>query len=133
VGRLILDTGVLIEVERGRLSLGDFGDNDDLAIAAVTIAEMKMGIALGDEAHRSPRQHFLEGLRKVLPVEDYTPEVADHHSELMVFARRRGRTRGPHDLIIAATARRTRRTLMTTDKSARFDDLPGIDCIELKP
>lgn len=42
--RLILDTCVLIDVEKGRLSLADHvRDDDDVAIAAVTAAELWRG------------------------------------------------------------------------------------------
>lgn len=33
------------------------------------------------------------------------------------------------DLITAATAVATGRTVLTTDRNARFEDLPGVDCI----
>ena len=63
---------------------------------------------------------------EVVPVEDYTPGIAVHHAELLAHVRRGGSPRGAHDLIIAATARATRRTLVTTDARARFGDLPDV-------
>ncbi len=33
------------------------------------------------------------------------------------------------DLVIAATASVTKRTVLTTERGANFQDLPGIDCI----
>ncbi len=36
---------------------------------------------------------------------------------------------GAHDLIIAATAVVTRRTILTTDRGAHYADLPGVDCL----
>jgi hypothetical protein len=55
----------------------------------------------------------------------YDFEVARSHTQLLVAARASGPPRGAHDLIIAATARATRRTVVTTDGSG-FDDLPGV-------
>ena len=34
-----------------------------------------------------------------------------------------------HDLIIAATAVATGRTVLTTDRKANYHDLPGVTCI----
>lgn len=62
----------------------------------------------------------------VVPVEDYTPAVAEHHAVLMAEVTRRGTPRGAHDLIIAATARATGRVLVTTDAKAKFDELPEV-------
>jgi tRNA(fMet)-specific endonuclease VapC len=53
--------------------------------------------------------------------------VARHHAALLAHARRTGRPRGAHDLIIAASARATGRTLLTMDAEAGFDDLPDVD------
>jgi tRNA(fMet)-specific endonuclease VapC len=61
-----------------------------------------------------------------VPVEDYDSTVAGHHAELIAHMRRVGRPRGAHDLIIAATARATGRTILTTDRRARFDELPSV-------
>jgi tRNA(fMet)-specific endonuclease VapC len=52
-------------------------------------------------------------------------EVARSHTQLLVAARASARPRGAHDLIIAATARATRRTVVTTDDGG-FDDLAGV-------
>lgn len=132
MGRLILDTGVLIEIERGGVGFNEFDSNDDLSIAAVTAAELAMGIELGNQAHRQRREDFLEGLLGILSVENYTLETSRAHAALLAHARRQGRRRGDHDLIIAATAAHTGRTIVTTDKAARFADLPGVDCLVLE-
>jgi tRNA(fMet)-specific endonuclease VapC len=38
----------------------------------------------------------------------------------------RERKRGAYDLLVAATAATTARTVITMDSSAAFDDLPGV-------
>jgi tRNA(fMet)-specific endonuclease VapC len=60
-----------------------------------------------------------------IPIVDYDSTVAGSHAELLVVTRRRGRPRGAHDLIIAATARATQRDVVSADPSA-FVDLPGV-------
>lgn len=125
--RLILDTGVLIAAERGRASVDAvIGDADDVAIAAITVAELLVGVELADAARRPGRQAFVDEVLALIPVEEYTTDVARVHARLMAHVRREGKTRGAYDLLIAATAATTARTVITMDSSAAFDDLPGV-------
>lgn len=64
-----------------------------------------------------------------IPVEDYDLEAARVHAGLLADARRAGRPRGPHDLLIAATAIARRRTLVTFDRS----EFEGIDGLDIRP
>ena len=76
--RLILDTGVLIASERAKAPWGDvLAADDDVALAAVTVAELRTGVELASEGRREAREAF------------------------------------------------------TTDRSARFGDLPGAESIDL--
>lgn len=126
MARLILDTGVVVEVSRGRTSL--VGDGDDAAIPGVVLAEYMVGLALDrDERRVETSRRFLDEFLVLVPVCDYDSAVAAHHADLMVHTRREGRPRGAHDLIIAATARATGRVLVTADARAGFDGLPGVE------
>jgi tRNA(fMet)-specific endonuclease VapC len=126
VARVILDTTVLIGVERSRPGLDRLlADEDDVAIAAVTAAELLVGVALADEAHRAHRSAFVASVLDTVPVEDYDLAVARAHADLMVHVRRSGRARGAHDLLIAATAR-ARDRMVVTAEAAGFADLPGV-------
>jgi tRNA(fMet)-specific endonuclease VapC len=128
--RLILDTGVLIRVERGRSRLDRaLRDDDDVVIAAVTAAELLVGVELSDSKHRADRTAYVDDVLGTLPVEDYTLEVAAAHARLLAHVRRLGRSRGAHDLIIAATAAATGRTVVTGDAAAAFGELPGVDVL----
>jgi tRNA(fMet)-specific endonuclease VapC len=128
--RLILDTGVLVRAERGRARLERaLQDDDDVVIAAVTVAEMLVGVELANPKHRADREAFLADVLATVPVEDYTLDVATVHARLLAHVRRIGRPRGSHDLIIAATAAATGRTVLTADASAAFGDLPGVDAL----
>ncbi|HEX4699996.1 MAG TPA: DUF5615 family PIN-like protein, partial [Actinomycetes bacterium] len=84
-----------------------------------------VGVAVADEAHRAHRSAFLASVLDTVPVEDYDLAVARAHADLMVHVRRSGRTRGAHDLLIAATARARDRMVVTAD-AAGFADLPGV-------
>jgi tRNA(fMet)-specific endonuclease VapC len=125
--RLILDSGVLIAAERGKASIDKvIGDADDVAIAAITVAELLVGVELADEARRPDRQAFVDEVLALIPVEEYTTDVARVHARLLAHVRREGKTRGAYGLLIAATAATTARTIVTMDSSAAFDDLPGV-------
>lgn len=125
--RLILDTSVLIAAERGRLDLAALASrDDDIVIAAVTAAELLVGVERADEERRAARQSFTEGIFALVPVEDYTLDVARVHARLLAHVRKAGKPRGAHDLIIAATAAATGRSVMTLDDKADFSSLPGV-------
>ena len=128
--RLILDTGVLIRAERGRARLERLlGDEDDVAIAAVTAAELLVGVELADDDRRPARAAFVDDVLATVPVEDYTLDVAAAHARLLAHVRRTGRPGGAHDLIIAATGLATGRTVVTADAGAAFGDLPGVEAL----
>ena len=131
--RLILDTGVLVSNERSRLALESvITADDDVVIAAVTVAELQAGIALADDRNRTRRTEFVQHVLDLIPVELYDLSVAQTHGHLLAHVHRSGERRGAHDLIIAATAVATGRTVVTTDRAARFGDLPGVDSVLLR-
>lgn len=101
------------------------GDGDDVAIAAITVAELRVGALLGRGKAAVARNAFVEDVLGVIPVISYDVSVAEAHARLLVEARRRGTPRGAHDLLIAATASATGRTVVTADAAA-FDRLPGV-------
>jgi tRNA(fMet)-specific endonuclease VapC len=126
VARLILDSTVLVAAERRGDQLSSLlTDDDDVAIAAVSAAELLVGVELAGAGQREKRRAFVEDVLAVLPVETYDLEVARAHAELLAHARRSGRPRGGHDLIIAATAVARRRNVVSDDVTG-FEDLPGV-------
>lgn len=127
LARLILDTTVLVDAERdGGTVLDRFvDDDDDVAIAAISVAELTVGVELADRQRRARREGFMAAVLDSIPVEPYDVDVAEAHGSLLAHARRTGRPRGAHDLIIAATARARDREVVSTDLDA-FLDLPGV-------
>lgn len=123
---LILDTNVLIAYERGSIDRTAFR-NDELSIAAVTLAEYRVGIEMADTVERAAtRARWLDVVLSEVDVLEYTRGTADHHARLLAHVRRTGQPRGAHDLIIAAHALETDRIVVSRDAKARFDDLPGV-------
>jgi tRNA(fMet)-specific endonuclease VapC len=128
--RLILDTNILIGYERGTIDRSAL-DDDELAVAAVSIAEYRTGIELADTAERAAeRARALAAITSVIDVLDYTAVTAAHHGRLLAHVRKSGRPRGAHDIIIAAHAAEAGRLVLTRDAKARFGDLPGITAID---
>ena len=128
--RLILDTNVLIAYEQGTIDRAAL-DDDELAIASVSVAEYRVGIELADMPERAAeRARALTAITSVIDVLDYTSTTAAHHGQLLAHVRRSGTPRGAHDLIIAAHAAETGRTVVSRDVKARFNNLPGVTAID---
>lgn len=126
---VLLDTSVLVEIERGTLDPGTALAGEDgpfeIAVAAISIAELLLGACLAAGVRAERRQAFAEHMIESYPVVQYDVATARHHAELLAHCRRTGTMRGDHDLIIAATARATGRTVVTLDRKG-FEGLPDV-------
>jgi tRNA(fMet)-specific endonuclease VapC len=118
---------VLIAAERASASVDRVvADDDDVAMAAVTVAELLVGVRLADRKHQPARRRYVDSLIDAIPIEPYDLEVARAHAALLAHVHEEGRPRGSHDLLIAATARRSGRVVVTADARG-FADLPQVD------
>jgi tRNA(fMet)-specific endonuclease VapC len=125
----LLDTTLLIDVERSGSALDELiGDDDDVAIAAISVAELEVGVEMAKGKTRRTRHEFLEQIIEEIPVLPYDLLVARAHASLLVAVRLQGRPRGAHDLMIAATALASDRSMVSADRSA-FVDLPGLKLV----
>jgi tRNA(fMet)-specific endonuclease VapC len=118
---------VLIDAERGGMAELDelIGDSDDVAIAAITAAELLAGVELADPKRRAGREAFVAAVLEAVPAEGYDLDVAREHAALLAHTRRSGRPRGAHDLIIAATARACGREVVSAEHGG-FAGLPEV-------
>lgn len=117
---------MLVDAERGRGSLGDvIDDGDDVAVAAITVAELRVGVQLAKGRRREKRERFVEAVLGAVSIEPYDLDVAEAHAALLAHVRQKGTPRGAHDLIIAATARARERQVVSSDQAA-FVDLPDV-------
>jgi tRNA(fMet)-specific endonuclease VapC len=106
MSRLLLDTTFLIGAARfGEELDGLIDDDDDVAIAAITVAELRVGALLAGGKRRNTRAAYVNDIIASIPILDYDLEVAEAHAELLVEVRFQGKPRGAHDLVIAATAK----------------------------
>ena len=89
------------------------------------MAELRVGVELSQGKARISRLAFVDDVLATIPVIDYDVDVAEAHAHLLVVVRHQARLRGAHDLIIAATALASQRTVLTADQTA-FTDLAGV-------
>lgn len=123
---VLLDTTFLIDAERADIDLDDLiHEDDDVAMAAITVAELVVGVELADPHARADRQAYVDDILASVPVICYDRDIAFEHAQLLVAVWQTECPRGAHDLLIAATARATNRTVLTPDEPA-FADLPGV-------
>ena len=125
---------MLVDAEReGAAALEELIDDmDDVAIAAISAAELTVGVELADGRRRARREAFVAALLEAVSVEDYDLDVAHEHGILLAHSRRSGRPRGAHDLIIAATARARQREVVSADLDG-FAELPEVALRRAQP
>ena len=97
----LLDTSILIDVERGR---GTIPTSEDAAIAAITASELLQGVLRADRAHRATRGSFVEGILATLPTIPFSLRIARVHAQIWAELARARATIDAADLEVAATA-----------------------------
>ena len=125
--RLSLDTSVLVGLERGTLSPSVLRPDDDICVSLVAIDEYMVGVELARVEHRPRMRQFLDKMCDAVAVLPFDQDILETHVKLAAWTYRQGRPRGQHDLMIAATALATDRLLLTCDRKARFEELPGLN------
>ena len=129
--RLILDTNILIAYERGTMDRSSL-DDDELAIASVSVAEYYVGHRDGGHGRPGCRTREGAGGDNYPPSRSLTtrrrPRLTTGACSPMSAAS--SSPRSAHDLIIAAHAAQTGRTILSRDAKARFGELPGVSAID---
>ncbi len=116
----------MVDAERGGNLLSEvIADDDDVAIAAITVAELLVGVQIAKGGRRKKRERFVAAVLDAVTVEPYDLDVAEAHAALLTHVRRKGTPRGAHDLIIAATAQARERVVISSDRNG-FAGLPGV-------
>ena len=104
----LIDTSVLIAVERGLIDLAALGDADDeepLAIAAITASELLHGVhRLKGAVARTRAERFVERILGAIPVIPFDLDIARVHARVDAELSAAGTTIGDGDLMIGATA-----------------------------
>ena len=105
---LVLDTSALVALER-RVSQEQTSDlpwNEELILPAIVWAEALAGVRLADTPLRAAqRRARLETLRRRVPIEPFSAEVAEHYADIFAELMQRGTMIPQNDIAVAATAR----------------------------
>lgn len=124
--RVMFDTNTLIDYEHNAFDATLF-DADDIAIAAITVAEYQVGIELASTPSLAQRRKTrFRTILNMVEILEYTESTAMFHARLLAHTRAAGTPRGAHDLVIAAHAAQSGRVLVSRDAKARFTDLPDV-------
>lgn len=127
MGRVILDTSAAIAIERGRKSALDALAGNETFLPAIVLAELLTAtwLASDDDTRQNRRclTQTLEDLSHLLAFGDREAEIL---AELRAHCFATGAPRSESDLMIAAHAIAERATLISTDRKARFEQLPGL-------
>ena len=104
----LIDSSVLIAIERGLIDLAALGDADDeepLAIAAITASELLHGVhRLKGAVARTRAERFVERILATIPVIPFDLDIARVHARIDAELSAAGTTIGDGDLMIGATA-----------------------------
>lgn len=128
---LMLDTGVLIQVERsaGVVDFSAWDAYGDALISAVTASELLVGVHRADtDARRARRAAFVEAVLARLPIVPFDAEAARVHAGLYAALAAAGQLIGAHDLIIAATAL-SNGCAVLTGNVREFSRVPGLEVV----
>ena len=122
---MILDTSVLVDLDRGRNIERVEKINDKWAgISAATFME----VATGKHREEIPNEDFnlVEENLEVIPI---TNEIADRAGKIMAELLDRGEMIGINDIYIAATALELEQSLLTAD-TEDFEKIEGLEVID---
>ena len=128
----LMDTGIWVEVERGRLSSADLTSIIGKAVvyaSPVSIAELAQTTEVPAEEHiRQRRRVTVQRLREkvILPIDGATGEIFGKLAFGLIKQGRGSPTHRVQDLWLAAQAIQHKLRLLTYNRKD-FDDIPGLD------
>jgi tRNA(fMet)-specific endonuclease VapC len=135
----VLDTTVFIEIERAMRGLpaaqamtevaqrleSRLGENEEVAIAAITASELLHGVHRATEEYRGRRGAFVEAVIAAFPTLSFDLLVARVHARLWAGLASSGTEVGAHDRIVAATAMSAGWRVGTAN-IRHFNRIPGL-------
>jgi tRNA(fMet)-specific endonuclease VapC len=126
----LIDTSVLIDVERGALPLEPLV-TEGKAISVISVSELLHGVHRADNAPRRLRREAV--VEQILGVVEQVPidsEVARVHASVWAGLEDSGTIIEAHDLWIAATALTHGLELVTTN-ARHFERVPGLSVLAI--
>jgi len=128
LGRVVLDTSILIALEKQQLSLKELFNKDvNVYLPEVAVGEYLVGIELStNPKFKEKRLSFLRTIEDFSELVVFNREHAQNFAKLVAQAKLLGRPRGSLDLAIAASAVTLDAVLYTRDSKGKFDQLIGL-------
>ena len=129
---LMLDASVIIAGEKGRLDIKQLmarHPDEQLELAAITIAELWHGVERATSAHRTGREQYLRSIISALPVIPYTEATAYIHARIWAELKTAGGMSGFYDVILAAAALERGNTVVTFN-TKHFAQIKGLAVID---
>jgi tRNA(fMet)-specific endonuclease VapC len=124
----LIGADAIIQAERKKLDLDSWlraHPDDEIKIAAITVAELWRSAERATGPHRARRQKFLERILEVFEVVPYSERAAVQHAQLSTILESTGQRIVMQDLILAATALECGATLVTFN-ARRFAAVQGL-------
>lgn len=125
----LIDTSVLIEVERNRLDLSKYvaPSSNDYFISVITVSELLHGLhrTTASSMH-SRRKAFIEDVLEQFPILDIDIDIAQKHAQIWAELARAGKIIGMNDLWLAATCL-SRHLKLVTYNVREFERVAGLD------
>jgi tRNA(fMet)-specific endonuclease VapC len=125
---VLIDTDVLIALERGEAGADALAGDEPRAISVITVSELLHGAHRARGARRTRRRAFVEHLLAGIEAIPITQPVARVHAEVWSELAAKGRVLGSHDLWIAATAL-TYGLGLVTGNARDFRRVPGLQVL----
>ena len=128
MGRVVLDTSILIALEKQHLSLKDLFNKDlNVYLPEVAVGEYLVGTELStNPKFKEKRLAFLRTIEDFSELVVFNREHAQNFAKLVAQAKLLGKPRGSLDLAIAASAVTLDAVLYTRDSKGKFDQLIGL-------
>ena len=128
----LIDADVIIQAERKALDLDAWlraHPDDEIKLAAITVAELWRSVERATGMHRARRQKFLQKALLAFEIVPYTEMAAVQHARLWADLETTGQRVSPHDLILAATALECGAAVVTLN-AKRFAGVPGLTVLK---
>ena len=122
---VLIDTDLLIDLERGEASVESVLGEQAGTISVITVSELLHGVLRAEGAARTRRRAFVEHVLAGVEAIPITQRVARVHADIWCGLSTRGEQVGAHDLWIAATAVAHGLAIATRNIS-HFERIPGL-------
>ncbi|MEN9970166.1 MAG: hypothetical protein RLZZ229_374 [Actinomycetota bacterium] len=128
MGRVVLDTSVLIAIDRDPAMIGKLLQADEeYFVPEIAVAEYLVGAELASSPIlKANKLAKLEAFESFVSVVNFGRPEAKAYAIFSAASKRSGTPRTNFDIAIAASALVLDAKLKTSDRAAKFEELPGI-------